>query len=53
MKLSKEKLENGLKYEIQLLRKFKKEIKRNEDEMKNCQKRMLKYNHELNNSKQK
>lgn len=53
MELTKEQLENGLKYEIDLSRKLKKEIKRIEDELKKCQERMVKYNQELNKSKQK
>ena len=53
MKLTTEQLENGLKYEIDLSRKLKKELKRIEEELKKCQERMVDYNRELNNSKQK
>ncbi len=53
MKLTTEQLENGLKYEIDLSRKLKKELKRIEEELKKCQERMVDYNRVLNNSKQK
>ena len=53
MKLTKEQLENGLKYEIDLSRNLKKELKRIDEELKKCQERMVDYNRELNNSKQK
>lgn len=53
MKLTMEQLENGLKYEIDLSRKLKKELKRIEEELKKCQERMVDYNRELNNSKQR
>ena len=53
MELTKEQLENGLKYEIDLSRKLKKELKRIEEELKKCQERMVDYNRELNKSKQK
>jgi hypothetical protein len=48
MSLTKEQLENGLKYEIDLNRKLKKEIKRIDEEIKKCQKRMVDYYRELN-----
>lgn len=48
MKLTKAQLEEKLKYEINLSKEFKKEIKRIEKEILKCQKRMLKYNRELN-----
>lgn len=48
MKLTKERLENGLKYEIDLSKKLKKEIKRIEEELKKCQERMIDYDRELN-----
>ena len=51
MELTKEQLENGLKYEIDLSRKLKNELKRIEEELKKCQERMVNYNRELNNSK--
>ena len=53
MELTKEQLENGIKYEIDLSRKLKKELKRIEEELKKCQERMVDYNRELNKSKQK
>ena len=53
MELTKEQLENGLKYEIDLSRKLKKELKRIEEELNKCQERMVEYNRELNKSKQK
>jgi hypothetical protein len=53
MKLTKEQLESGLKYEIDLSRKLKKEIKRIEEELTKSQERMVEYNLELNKSKQK
>lgn len=46
-----ERLEIGLKTEITLSRKLKKDIKIIEGEIKKCQKRMLRYNRELNKSK--
>ena len=53
MELTKEQLESGLKYEIDLSRKLKKEIKRIEDDLIKCQERIVEYNRELNKSKQK
>jgi hypothetical protein len=49
MALTKEQLEKGLKYEIDLSRKLKKELKRIEEELKKCQVRMVKYNSALIN----
>ena len=48
MILTREQLESGLKYEIDLSRKLKREIKRIRDELMKCQKRMVEYNRELN-----
>lgn len=47
MKLTKEQLESGLKYEMDLSRKLKKEIKRLEEELMKSQERMVQYNKEL------
>ena len=47
----KEQLESNLKYEIDLSRKLKKEIKRIKDDLIKCQERMVEYNRELNKSK--
>ena len=48
MKLTIEQLKNGLKYEIDLSRKLKKELIRIENELTKCQKRMVKYNRKIN-----
>ena len=47
MKLTKEQLGSGLKYEMDLSRKLKKEIKRLEEELMKSQERMVQYNKEL------
>jgi len=47
MELTKERLEKGLKYEIDLSRKLKKELNRIEEELKKCQVRMVQYNSAL------
>jgi hypothetical protein len=49
MALTKEQLEKGLKYEIDLSRKLKKELNRIEEELKKCQVRMVQYNSALIN----
>lgn len=48
MKSTEEQLKSGLKYEIDLVRKLKKEAKRIEKEIENSQMRMVLYNRELN-----
>jgi len=47
MELTKEQLEKGLKYEIDLNRKLKKELNRIQEELNKCNDRILKYNREL------
>ena len=43
-----EKLEYGLKYELDTLRKLKKEYKRIEEEILKCEERICEYNSKLN-----
>lgn len=47
MKLTKEQLESGLKYEMDLSRKLKKEIKRLEELLIKSQEQIVLYNKEL------
>ena len=49
--LTEERLRLGLKYEIDLSRKLKKELKRIEEALEECQERMTQYNKALYNSR--